>query len=115
MFVQLTKKLLWCISVLLAAQIPLFAQTSVPITKKVETASLYLDLQNGMTRSNGRLGGIKIPGSYSTEFYLSPGLQYAADPRFVIEGSLQIPVFHNSGSLALRTNYNLLLGVKYLF
>lgn len=68
-----------------------------------------------MARSNGRLGGIEMPGSSSTEFYLSPGLQYAADPRFVIEGSVQIPVFHSSGSLALRTDYNLLLGVKYLF
>ena len=45
----------------------------------------------------------------------SPGLQYAADPQLVIEGSIQIPVFHNSGPLVLRTNYNLLLGVKYLF
>lgn len=68
-----------------------------------------------MARSNGRLGGIEVPGSSSTEFYLSPGLQYAADPRFVIEGSVQIPVFHNSGRLALRTDYNLLLGVRYLF
>jgi hypothetical protein len=68
-----------------------------------------------MTRSHGRLGGIKVPGSTSTEFFLSPGLQYAADPRFVIDASIQIPVFHNSGDLMLRTDYNLLLGVKYLF
>jgi hypothetical protein len=68
-----------------------------------------------LIRNNGRLGGLKVPGSSSTEFYLSPGLQYAADPRFVIEGSIQLPVFRNSGALTLKTDYNLLLGVKYLF
>jgi hypothetical protein len=68
-----------------------------------------------LTRGNGRLAGLKVPGSSSTEFYLSPGLQYAADPQFVIEGSIQLPVFHNSGALALRTDFNLLLGIKYLF
>jgi hypothetical protein len=68
-----------------------------------------------LARSRGRLNGLEVPGSTSTEFYLSPGLQYAADPQFVIEGSIQLPVFRNSGALALRTDYNLLLGVKYLF
>jgi hypothetical protein len=68
-----------------------------------------------LARNSGRLGGLKVPGSWSTEFYLSPGLQYAADPRFVIEGSIQLPVFRNSGALMLKTDYNFLLGVKYLF
>ncbi|HEY0429036.1 MAG TPA: hypothetical protein VGC76_14745 [Pyrinomonadaceae bacterium] len=68
-----------------------------------------------LTRGNGRLAGLNVPGSSSTEFYVSPGLQYAAAPRFVVEGSIQLPVFRNSGALILRTDYNLLLGVKYLF
>jgi hypothetical protein len=68
-----------------------------------------------LTRGNGRFAGLEVPGSSSTEFYISPGLQYAADPRFVIEASIQIPLFHNYGALMLRTDYNLLLGVKYLF
>lgn len=93
-----------------------FEYVLLPIDYQKPGKELFLILEtNLITRSNGRLGGIKVPGSFSTEFYLSPGLQYAADPRFVIEGSIQIPVFHNSGPLALRTNYNLLLGVKYLF
>jgi Putative MetA-pathway of phenol degradation len=66
-------------------------------------------------RSDGRLAGLKVTESSSTEFYISPGLQYAADPRFVVEGSIQLPVFRNSGALTLKTDYNLLLGVKYLF
>lgn len=66
-------------------------------------------------RGRGHLEGVVVPGSNSTEFYLSPGLQYAADPRFVIEGSVQLPVVRNTGPLVLRTDVNLLLGVKYLF
>lgn len=93
-----------------------FEYVLLPIDYQKPGKELFLILETTlMTRSNGRLGGIKMPGSSSTEFSLSPGLQYAADPRFVIEGSIQIPVFHNSGPLVLRTSYNLLLGVKYLF
>lgn len=93
-----------------------FEYVLLPIDYQKPGKELFLILETTlMTRGNGRLGGLKMPGSSSTEFYLSPGLQYAADPRFVIEGSIQIPVFHNSGALALRTDYNLLLGLKYLF
>jgi hypothetical protein len=70
---------------------------------------------NFIQRGRGRLDGTVVEGSKSTEFYLSPGLQYAADPRFVIEGSVQIPVVRHTGPLVLRTDINVLLGVKYLF
>jgi hypothetical protein len=66
-------------------------------------------------RGFGRLESSAVPGSNSTEFYLSPGLQYAAAPQFVIEGSVQLPVIRNTGPQALRTDYNILLGVRYLF
>ncbi|HEX5889124.1 MAG TPA: hypothetical protein VFY61_10485 [Pyrinomonadaceae bacterium] len=66
-------------------------------------------------RSNGRLDGLTVNGSGATEYYLAPGLQYAAHPRFVVEGSFQFPVVRNTGALALRTDRNLLLGVRYLF
>ena len=66
-------------------------------------------------RGMGRVNGQAVEGSRSTEFYLAPGLQYAARPRFVIEGSYQFPVVRNSGSVVLRTDRNILLGVRYLF
>jgi hypothetical protein len=66
-------------------------------------------------RGLGRIEGGRVPGSNSTELYLSPGLQYAAAPQFVIEGSVQLPVIRNTGPQVLRTDYNILLGVKYLF
>ena len=66
-------------------------------------------------RSTGRLNGQVVDGSRSTEYYLAPGLQYAALPRFVVEGSFQFPVLLNTGPLVLRTDRNILLGVRYLF
>lgn len=77
---------------------------------------LFLILESTFVqRWRGRLSGAVVEGSKATEYYLSPGLQYAADPRFVIEGSVQLPVIRNTGWLVLRTDVNLLLGVKYLF
>jgi hypothetical protein len=66
-------------------------------------------------RGTGRLNGQAVDGSRSTEYYLAPGLQYAARPRFVVEGSFQFPVLRNTGPLTLRTDRNILLGVRYLF
>lgn len=68
-----------------------------------------------VTRTKGRVNGVVVPRSSSTEYYLSPGLQYAAHPQFVVEGSLQLPVFRSAGPQVLRTDYNLLLGARYLF
>ena len=66
-------------------------------------------------RGTGRLNEAAVAGSRATEYYLAPGLQYAARPRFVIEGSFQFPVLQNTGPLVLKTDWNLLLGVRYLF
>lgn len=77
---------------------------------------LFLILETTFVhRSNGRLNGLTVSGSSATEYYLAPGLQYAAHPRFVVEGSYQFPVVRNTGDLALRTDRNLLLGVRLLF
>ncbi|MFN2493141.1 MAG: hypothetical protein ABR501_09700 [Pyrinomonadaceae bacterium] len=66
-------------------------------------------------RKIGRLASASVPGSNSTEYYLAPGLQYAAAPQFVIEGSIQFPVIRNAGPLVLRNDRSLLFGVRYLF
>jgi hypothetical protein len=66
-------------------------------------------------RGIGRLAGVPVEGSNATEYYLAPGLQYAAAPQFVIEGSFQFPVIRNTGPLALRTDRSILIGVRYLF
>jgi hypothetical protein len=66
-------------------------------------------------RNTGRSSDVSVAGSNATEYYLAPGLQYAARPRFVIEGSYQFPVVRNTGPLVLRTDRNILIGVRYLF
>ena len=77
---------------------------------------LFLILETTFVhRGTGRLNSAPVAGSKATEYYLAPGLQYAARPRFVVEGSVQFPVLRNVGPLTLRTDVNVLLGVKYLF
>ena len=61
-------------------------------------------------RGIGRVAGASVPGSNSTEYYLAPGLQYAAAPQFVIEGSFQFPVIRNTGPFVLRNDRNILVG-----
>lgn len=77
---------------------------------------LFLILETTFVhRGTGRLNSTPVAGSKATEYFLAPGLQYAAQPRFVVEGSVQFPVVSNTGALALRTDVNVLLGVRYLF
>ena len=77
---------------------------------------LFLILETTFVhRGTGRLDGVPVAGSKATEYYLAPGLQYAARPQFVVEGSVQFPVVRNTGPLALRTDVNVLVGVRYLF
>jgi hypothetical protein len=77
---------------------------------------LFLILETTFVhRGTGRLNSAPVSGSNATEYYLAPGLQYAARPQFVVEGSVQFPVVRNTGPLTLRTDVNVLLGVKYLF
>jgi hypothetical protein len=66
-------------------------------------------------RGIGRLAGVPVTGSNSTEYYVAPGLQFAAAPQFVIEGSIQLPLIRNTGPLVLRNDCNILFGVRYLF
>jgi hypothetical protein len=77
---------------------------------------LFLILETSFVhRGTGRMNGLEVSGSRATEYFLAPGLQYAAHPRFVVEGSYQFPVVRNTGPMMLRTDRNVLLGVKYLF
>ena len=93
-----------------------FEYVLLPRDYKAPGKELFLILEsNFVHRGRGRLNGSMVDGSKSTEFYLSPGLQYAARPRFVVEGSVQLPVVRNTGPLVLRTDINVLLGAKYLF
>ena len=88
----------------------------LPFRYEQPGGELFLILESSFVhRGRGRAGGAEVPGSNSTEYYLAPGLQYAAHPQFVVEGSWQLPVVRNTGPLVLRNDRNVLLGVRYLF
>jgi hypothetical protein len=88
----------------------------LPRNYKKPGGELFMILETTFVhRGTGRLNGLPVAGSRATEYYLAPGLQYAARPQFVIEGSFQFPVVRNTGSLVLRTDRSILLGVRYLF
>jgi hypothetical protein len=88
----------------------------IPKDRRKPGGELFLILETTFVhRGTGRLDGQPVAGSRATEYYLAPGLQYAAHPRFVVEGSFQFPVVRNTGPAVLRTDRNLLLGVRYLF
>jgi len=70
---------------------------------------------NFIRRGTGRVAGAPAPGSSSTEYYLSPGVQYAMRPRFVIEASYQLPIARNTGPQVLRVERGLLVGVRLLY
>jgi hypothetical protein len=88
----------------------------LPRDYKKPGGELFLILETTFVhRGTGRLNGLPVAGSRATEYYLAPGLQYAARPQFVIEGSFQFPVVRNTGPLVLLTDRSILLGVRYLF
>ena len=88
----------------------------LPFKYEQPGGELFVILESSFVyRRRGRVDGVEVPGSNSTEYYLAPGLQYAAHPQFVVEGSAQFPVVRNAGPLVLRNDRNILLGVRYLF
>ena len=93
-----------------------FEYVMLPREYKKPGGELFLVIETTFVhRGTGRLNGAPVSGSSATEYYLAPGLQYAARPQFVVEGSVQIPVVRNTGPALLRTDVNVLLGIKYLF
>jgi len=93
-----------------------FEYVLLPREYKKPGGELFLILETTFVhRGTGRLNSAPVSGSKASEYYLAPGLQYAARPRFVIEGSVQFPVVRNTGPAVLRTDVNVLLGMKYLF
>ncbi|MCA1591610.1 MAG: transporter [Acidobacteria bacterium] len=93
-----------------------FEYVIFPFKYRKPTGEVFAILEtNFVRRWEGRVGGVEVPESRSTEYYLSPGLQYVATSRVVIEGSVQLPVLLRTGSQLLRTRSNVLVGVRYLF
>lgn len=88
----------------------------LPLKYQSPGRELFVILETSYSyRDRGRVGGRTVPGSSASEFYLAPALQFTATPRLVLEASYQFPVVLNTGPLLLRTDRNLLVGMRYLF
>jgi hypothetical protein len=63
----------------------------LPFKYDTPGGELFLILETTFVhRGLGRANSAVASGSNSTEYYVAPGLQYAAAPRFVIEGSILV-------------------------
>jgi hypothetical protein len=93
-----------------------FEYVLLPLKYRSPGRELFVIMETTyMYRGRGRVGGIEVPGSSASEFYLAPGFQFTFSPRVVFEASYQFPVVHNTGPLVLRTDRNLLVGLRYLY
>lgn len=70
---------------------------------------------NFIRRGTGRSNAAPVPGSCSNDYYLAPGIQYAVHPRFVVEGSVQLPVVRSTGPQVLRNERSVLVGIRFLY
>lgn len=93
-----------------------FEYVLLPLNYRSPGRELFTILETSYTyRSRGRILGREVSGSSASEFHLAPGLQFTATPRLVIEASYQFPVIHNTGPFVLRTDRNLIVGIRYLY
>ncbi|HEX8088749.1 MAG TPA: transporter [Blastocatellia bacterium] len=88
----------------------------LPLRYRSPGKELFVLLETSYAyRGRGRAGGREVRGTGSSEFHLAPGLQFTATARLVLEASYQFPVARNIGPLLLRTDRNILVGVRYLY
>lgn len=88
----------------------------LPVEYQSPGKELFAILETSYSyRNRGRIGGVTVPGTSASEFYLAPGLQFTATPRLVLEASFQLPVVMDTGPLVLRTDKNFLVGIRYLY
>jgi hypothetical protein len=93
-----------------------FEYILLPIEYRGPTNELRLILETTyLHKARGRINGNVVPGSSASEYYAAPALQFAFTPRWVIEGSYQLPVVLNTGPRLLRTDRSVMFGVRFMY
>jgi hypothetical protein len=88
----------------------------LPVEYRGPTNELRLILETTyLLKARGRINGNVVPGSSASEYYAAPALQFAFNPRWVIEGSYQLPVVLNTGPRLLRTDRSVMFGVRFMY
>jgi len=88
----------------------------LPVEYRGPTNELRLILEtNYLHKARGRIRGNVVPGSSASEYYVAPAMQFAFNPRWVIEGSYQLPVVLNTGPQLLRTDRSVMFGIRFMY
>lgn len=88
----------------------------LPLKYRSPTNELFLIFETTYVhRANGRASGRAISDTGLNGFYVAPAIQYVPTARFLIEASYQVPVIEHTGPQVLRTDRNILFGVRYLY
>lgn len=88
----------------------------LPLKYRSPTTELFLIFETTYVhRTNGRAGGRVVSDTSSNGYYVAPALQYVPTARFLIEASYQVPVIERMGPQVLRTDRNILFGIRYLY
>ena len=73
----------------------------------------YLEL-NGLTTKRNELSGLNLENTGGTTLLLSPGIQYIGGRKWLVEGSIQIPIVENLNGSQLETDIIASLGLRIL-
>ena len=75
--------------------------------------NLFIEL-NGMTVARSTRAGRQMGDTGGTVVFLSPGLQYVGGRRWLVEGSVQLPIVNEPNGRQLATSWTTLLGIRIL-
>ena len=75
--------------------------------------NLFLEL-NGTSQGHTTVDGIENPNSGGALVYLSPGIQYVGGRRWLVEGSVQLPVVDDPNGTQLGTSWTTSIGGRVL-
>jgi len=69
---------------------------------------------NVINQQKNRINGVSDPNTNGTRVFISPGIQYVTK-RWILEGSVQLPLSQNLNGTALETDSIVRVGVRFNF
>jgi hypothetical protein len=75
--------------------------------------NVYLEL-NGTIQGRTEIGGAENPDSGGAELLLAPGLQFVGGRRWLVEGSVQVPIMNDPNGTQLATAWTATIGARVL-
>ncbi len=76
--------------------------------------SAFVELNTAISQ-RARFNTVEIADSGGTAIFVTPGIQAVLNPRFLVEGAFQIPVYQNLNGVQLAFAPNVNFGIRVLF